>query len=267
MDSLFRVAFPFLIPGLMSLAGCSSKPAMDPAEVQKLQARLVLAEEPDGAQTVSDVRLAMLGEERPNVLALLEEGDEHAAEATADEEHTAKASVEAETEEPAAHDHAGHDHAGHDHAGHDHTDHDHAAHEEADGATPKAPLIEEMDVVLVGVVGGIPNPSEQSQPEFPFAPGQAMFFLADPEAVAELEEHGHQHAPGEECAFCAAHAADAMALIAAVTFMDEQGKVLPVDVRDLFGLKEKDVVVVKGKCRVKSGGILSVDATELYVRR
>jgi hypothetical protein len=121
--------------------------------------------------------------------------------------------------------------------------------------------------VLVGVVGGIPNPSPQSHPQFPFAPGEAMFFLADPEAVAELEEHGHQHAPGEECAFCAAHAADATALVTGVTFHDEAGKVVPIDVRELFDLKEKDVVVVQGKARVRPHGMISVDATGLYVRR
>jgi hypothetical protein len=124
-----------------------------------------------------------------------------------------------------------------------------------------------MDVVLVGVVGGVPNPFEQASPEFPFTKHQAMFFLADPEAVAELEEHGHQHAPGEECAFCLANAADASELIAAVQFVDERGKVLPIDARDLFDLKAKETVVVKGSAKVVPGGILTVNATGLYVRR
>jgi hypothetical protein len=122
-------------------------------------------------------------------------------------------------------------------------------------------------VVLVGVVGGIPNPSEQSLPEFPFAKGKAMFFLSDPEAVAELEEHGHQHAPGEECAFCAAHAAEATALVAGVTISDDRGKLLPVDSRELFDLKDKDVVVVRGKAHADAHGTITVAADGVYVRR
>jgi hypothetical protein len=289
MDSLLRTVFPFLVPALVSFAGCSGQPAMDPAATAKLRTQLTLADEPDGVQTVSEVRLALLGETAPNVVALLEAEHEHADEgaegeeqvdgpdgiaattAEADEhshaegddhDHAAEADEHAHADgEEHGHEHADHDHADHDHAGHDHDhgDHDHA--HEASGE------VKEMDVVLVGVVGGIPNPSEQSYAEFPFAKGHAMFFLADPEAVAELEEHGHQHAPGEECAFCAAHAADATALIAAVQFSDENGKAYAVDARELFEIKEGETVVVRGKAKGQSGGILTVDATGLYVRR
>jgi hypothetical protein len=121
--------------------------------------------------------------------------------------------------------------------------------------------------VMVGSVGGVPNPTDQSHPDFPFAKGKAVFFLADPEAVAEMEEHEHKHAPGEECAFCAAHAAESAHLIAVVQFADENGKPLNIDVRDLFDLKVKETVVVKGKAKVAPGGMLTVDATGLYVRR
>jgi hypothetical protein len=124
-----------------------------------------------------------------------------------------------------------------------------------------------MDVVLVGAVGGVANPSQQSHPEFPFAQGKAVFFLADPEAVALVEEHVHQHAPGEECSFCAAHAGDSAHMLAVVKFADEQGKPLPIDARELFDLKEKDTVVVRGKAKIDPSGMLTVDATGLYVRR
>jgi hypothetical protein len=82
-----------------------------------------------------------------------------------------------------------------------------------------------------------------------------------------MEEHEHKHAPGEECAFCAAHAADSAHLIAVVQFADEKGRPLAVDSRDLFDLKEKETVVVRGKARIAPGGMLTVDATGLYVRR
>jgi hypothetical protein len=92
-----------------------------------------------------------------------------------------------------------------------------------------------------------------------------MFFLADPEAVTELEEHAHHHAPGEECAFCAAHAPQA--LVAVVQFKGKNGKPLRVDARELFELKEKETVVVKGTARIAPGGMMTVDATGLYARR
>jgi hypothetical protein len=125
--------------------------------------------------------------------------------------------------------------------------------------------VPELEVVLVGTVGGVANPSAQSYPEFPFAKNQALFFLADPEAAAEFEEHAHHHEPGEVCAFCAAHAPEA--LVAAVQFKGENGKPLPVDVRELFDLKDKDTVVVRGTARIAPGGMLTVDATGLYPRR
>jgi hypothetical protein len=235
--------------GLAALAGCSGGAKVDPAEVARQRTRLTLAEEPDGAQTVLDIRAVMFGEDPAALHAELEHehAEEHAehTEETADAEHTEE----------------GHGHAKeeHEHAG---EEHEHVA------LDPDAkPKLAEMDVVLVGTVGGVPNPTTQSHPEFPFAKGEAMFFLSDPEAAAEFAEHGHQHAPGEECAFCAAHAADAAALLAVVQFHDEKGKLLSVDARELFDLKEKETVVVRGKARIVPGGMLAVEATGLYVRR
>jgi hypothetical protein len=120
---------------------------------------------------------------------------------------------------------------------------------------------------MVGSVGGLANPWEETQPDFPFAKNQAIFFLGDLGEVAELEAHGHVHAPGEECAFCAAHAAESSALLAMVRFTDENGKVLPIAVRQLFDVKEKDTVVIQGSARIVDGGMMVVDATGFYVRR
>lgn len=282
MHSLFRTMLPLVIPALVSLGGCNAKPAADPELVAKYRKQLTLAEEPDGAETVLDVRSRLLGEEAPDVLAMLEEehdhGDhEHAAEHAhesdlehADHEHADEATGGEEAdhdhaaEEHAEGEHADHDHAAeeHEHGDHDHSDDDHKGHDHAEHES------ESEEVVLVGLVGGVPNPFKQGTPDFPFTKGQAMFFLADPEAVAELEEHGHQHAPGEECAFCLANAADAAQLIAGVTFVDEKGKVLAVDARDLFDLKSKDAVVIKGTAKMVPGSeFLQVQATGLYVRR
>lgn len=127
---------------------------------------------------------------------------------------------------------------------------------------PAAP----REVVLVGSVGGLPNPSQQSQPDYPFDRKRAVIFLADPGAVAEQEAEGHQHAQGEECAFCASRAADMAHMLAVVRFRDEQGKVVPIDARAVLDLKEKETVVVRGLAQMEAG-MLVVDAEGLYVRR
>ena len=229
-----------LFAAAMLAVGCS-QPSMDPALVAAHRTKLTMAEEPDGAQTVLDVRRVMLGEE-------------------ATEEHDHELAEGAEGEAAAEDDHSGE--TPEEHAAHAHEDE--TAH---DNAEPKTPVLSEMDVVLVGAVGGVANPSPQSHPEFPFARRQALFFLADPEAAAEYEEHAHQHAPGEECAFCSAHAGEAAHLVAVVQFNDKAGKPLPVDARELFDLKEKETVVVRGKAKMTPTGMLTVEADGLYVRR
>ncbi|NOZ40366.1 MAG: hypothetical protein GXP24_09085 [Planctomycetes bacterium] len=204
---------------LLVTAGCSkstvASAGIDAKSLAAHRARLTLAEEPDGVQTVAEVRLALLGEPGEN--------------------------------------HEDHDHDGDGIQDHAPADHAHAT--------------ESMNVVMVGHIGGLANPWAEVQPEFPFAKARAVFFLADPRAIVENEESGHSHAPGEECSFCAAHAEDQADMLAMVQLVDEEGKVLPTDVRQLFDVKEKDTVVVSGKARVTAGGILVVDAQGIFVRK
>lgn len=256
-------------------AGCG-RPPLDPALVAKHRQALTLSEEPDGAVTVMEVHQTMMGEdpeaaehEHEHEAEGVAEHDDEAAEGEAKTQAEGDAATEEHGEhehaenEHGEHEHAEDEHGDHEHADHDHADHDHAGHDH----DHSNPVIDEMDVVLVGTVGGVANPSAQSYPEFPFADRQAIFFLADPAAVGEFEEHAHKHAPGEECAFCAAHAADHITSLALVHFKGEDGKPLAVDVRELFGLKDQDTVVVRGKAKMTPTGMLEVDATGLYVRR
>jgi hypothetical protein len=227
---------------LAGQVGCT-KSTVDPALIAKHKDKFTLAAEPDGVQTVYEVREVLLGHS--------EEEHDHAAEEHAHEEGE-------EHDEHADHDHAaGEEHADHDHEGHDH-DHAHHDHEYP---------TEAKEVAMVGQVGGLANPWEETQPEFPFATNYAIFFLADPQAVAEHAEEGHVHAPGEECAFCAAHADENSELFAMVRLVDENGKPIPVDARQLFDVKENDTVVVKGTAQVLEGGMLVVKATGVYVRK
>jgi len=247
-----RFAYP-LFPALLVsvgfyvISGCSGSGSdVDPALVAQHRSRLLLSEEPDDVLTVVDVRETLLGE-------AIESHDDHA-----DDDHD-----HADHDLEGGDDHADddHDHADHDLEGKD--DHDHADHDDHDVDAPSGPI----EVVMVGQVGGLTNPWEKTQPDFPFATNQAALFLADPQAVVENEESGHSHAPGEECPFCAAHAANNTSLLAMVRFVDESGNVLRIDVRNLFDVKEKDTVVVRGTARVVEGGMMMVDATGLYIRR
>lgn len=227
-----------------SQLGCS-KSTVDPGLVAQHKEKFTLAAEPDGAQTVFEVRELLLGHTE-------EAGHELADGETEDHEHEAEEAV-------ADHEHAVEEdsHAGEtaeEHAAHAH-DHEHVFPTEA------------KEVAMVGQIGGLANPWEETQPEFPFATHFAVFFLADPQAVADHAEEGHAHAPGEECSFCAAHAEENSELFAMVRLVDDNGKVLPMDVREFLNAKENDTIVVKGSAQIVEGGMLVVKASGVYVRK
>jgi hypothetical protein len=253
---MFRSIFLFagIAAALVVVAGtgCNrSDWAVNPALLAEHQARLVLAEEPDGVQTVLDVRETLLGESI--------ETDDH------DHDHADHADLDVGHDEHADEDHPEHEHEeehAH-HEGHDEEDAHEHEHEEVAQIEPTEPI----DVLMVGTIGGLANPWEETQPDYPFTKNQASFFLADPGAIAELEASGHVHAPGEECAFCEAHAADSSALLAMVRFLDKNGQILPIGVPQMFDVEERDTVVIQGTARIVAGGMMVVDATGIYVRR
>jgi hypothetical protein len=235
---MFRsISLFLLLATCVAFVGCG-KTTADPALVAKHKKTFALAEEPEAVQTVFEVREVLLGH--------TEEGHDHEAEEHAHEGETA--------EEHAAHSHEGE--TAEEHAAHDHEhDHDHVFPTEA------------KEVAMVGQIGGLANPWEETQPEFPFSTNFAVFFLADPQAVAEHAEEGHVHAPGEECAFCAAHAEENSEQFAMVRLLDEKGKPLPIDVREILDITDNDTVVVKGSAQIVEGGMLVVKATGIYVRK
>ena len=237
---MFRFfACSLLLAALVGQVGCNN-PALDPAVVAAYKTQFGLQEEPENVQTVYEVRETLLGH--------TEEDHDHESES----EEAAHAEESAHEEGESPEEHAEHDH---DHAAHDHADHDHVFPTEA------------KEVAMVGQIGGLANPWEETQPEFPFSTKFAIFFLADPQAVAEHAEEGHVHAPGEECAFCAAHAEENSELFAMVRLVDDNGKPITSDVRELFDVKENDTVVVKGSAQIVEGGMLVMKASGLYVRK
>jgi hypothetical protein len=109
------------------------------------------------------------------------------------------------------------------------------------------------EVVVVGKVGGEKRP---------FVKDRAAF------TVVDLSLKSCDEIPGDNCPTpwdycCAPNLAEARLL---VKFLDEQGKTLPTDARQLVGLKELQTVVVRGKARRDDAGNLTVVATGLYAR-
>lgn len=115
------------------------------------------------------------------------------------------------------------------------------------------------DVTLVGRIGGVPDP---------WTKGQAAFVIADP-ALAAGDEHGHGHACGDDCPYCKQkHAGQpATSGLALIQVVDAEGRVLPVDARELFQLELDQTVVVQGRAARNAEGHLIVAARGIYVRR
>ncbi|MGL4512848.1 MAG: hypothetical protein ACRCT8_07130 [Lacipirellulaceae bacterium] len=138
--------------------------------------------------------------------------------------------------------------------------------DESDDEAPASSA--DAPVVLVGQVGGMPNPWGKEQPDFPWKRGVATFFLVDPSVVADFADHVHKE--GEEdgdCPFCAREATEKADGVAAVNLLGADGKTAAVDVRELVDVKEGDVVVVRGKATLLGGELLVLDADGVFVRR
>lgn len=143
---------------------------------------------------------------------------------------------------------------------------------EASDATTEGSTAEASQVILVGKVGGMPNPWPEQYPEFPFVMNESTFFLVDPSTVAEFEAHAggsaeEAEAHAADCPFCAREAANQSKAVAAINFVDEKGDPQKIDVRELFGLAKGDVVVVKGEASLLGGDLLVVEANGIFSRK
>lgn len=232
---------------LLGQIGCT-KSSVDPALLAKYREKFILTTEPPDVDTVYGVRETLLGTSDAG-----HEDHDHGH----DHEHS----------DGSGHDHDSEDHTDHEEEAHEHEEHNHADEHTHEHAKEVTESTEPQHVAMVGQIGGLANPWEETQPEFPFAKKQAIFFLADPQAIAEHEASGHVHAPGEECAFCAAHAEENSELLTMVRLVDEKGQVLPIDARELLNLNLNDIVVVEGEAQVLEGGMMVVEATGIFVRK
>jgi len=107
------------------------------------------------------------------------------------------------------------------------------------------------EVAVVGKVGG------DSQP---FTKGRASFLLAD--ANLPVEE-------GCDCPwdFCEVPAERRRASVVTVKFVNDQGRTLSTEAREMFAIKELSTVVVKGKVSRDDKGNVTILATGLFVRK
>jgi hypothetical protein len=110
-------------------------------------------------------------------------------------------------------------------------------------------------IVVVGRIGGAANP---------WVEGRAAFTLLDASKsiVAEGADSGGDEMCTGDC--CALERAACTTLVKVV---DEGGRVLAADSRQLFGLVANDMVVVRGKVSKDETGNFAVLADGVHVRR
>lgn len=104
----------------------------------------------------------------------------------------------------------------------------------------------------------------------PFEVGKAMFLMkSDTTTTVDAEAAAAHSGPGhdpDKCPFCKQknNPTDSVAII---RFLDDDGKILPEDAREILGVKKGQVVVVRGKASVDPLGHLMVDASGLFIVR
>ena len=117
----------------------------------------------------------------------------------------------------------------------------------------RAAAKDQDEVTVVGRIGGSVDP---------WVKGMAAFTIVDPSKRACSD------IPGDECEtpwdYCCETLTGATAL---VKFVDEDGRVVKTDARELLKLKELQTVVVRGKAQRGAEGNLVILATGLHVRK
>ncbi|MBA3481780.1 MAG: hypothetical protein H0T51_08195 [Pirellulales bacterium] len=110
-------------------------------------------------------------------------------------------------------------------------------------------------IVVVGRIGGATNP---------WVEGRAAFTLIDASMV--MVASGEDDAEGELCLEdCCAE--DRAACTTLVKVLDDNGRVIAADSRQLLGLAEDDTVVIRGKANKDASGNFAVVAEGVFVRR
>lgn len=93
----------------------------------------------------------------------------------------------------------------------------------------------------------------------PFAEGIAAFMVTDATGHDGDEEHNPY-----ECPFCKK---DIKNVIARIEIRDESGKIVETDARNLFQLKEFDLLVVEGSGTIGEDDTLIIAASKIWIKR
>jgi hypothetical protein len=117
----------------------------------------------------------------------------------------------------------------------------------------KKDVKDQQDVVVVGRIGGRVNP---------WVKGNAVFPIVD-RSLRPCNE-----IPGDTCKtpwdYCCETNLPKATLL--VMFVDENGKVIKHDPREMFNVKELSTVVVQGKAKRDKAGNVTVMASKIHVR-
>lgn len=95
----------------------------------------------------------------------------------------------------------------------------------------------------------------------PWIEGRAAFLIVDTRVLPTCHD-------GEKCDENCPGCAEAMlAASTMVKFLGEDGKVLPIDARELLGVQEQQTVVIRGVANRDKTGNLTIAAQKIFVRR
>jgi hypothetical protein len=131
--------------------------------------------------------------------------------------------------------------------------------EEPAGAVPVKAVREAAkdgdEVAIVGRIGGTAKP---------WVPGRAGFQIVDPSFQPCNEK------PGDTCPtpwdYCCDPKEELVKGMATVKVVDAGGQTVPVDARELLGLKELETVVIRGRAKRDDQGNLTVLAAGVHRR-
>ncbi len=99
----------------------------------------------------------------------------------------------------------------------------------------------------------------------PWAKGEAAFLISE-----ALPDSAHEGSPDHDpanCPFCRRRAEKAESVTALIQFRDEQGNVVPIDARELLGVEQNQIVVVRGRGHVDQLGVLIIAADGIHIRK
>jgi hypothetical protein len=112
---------------------------------------------------------------------------------------------------------------------------------------------DQQDVVVVGRIGGRKNP---------WVKGTAVFPIVDTSLRPCSEIPGDTcKTPWDYC--CETNVPKATLL---VMFVDDKGRIIKQDPREMFGVKELSTVVIQGKAKRDKAGNVTVLASKIHIR-